>query len=329
MKYILHADALNGDDPILALLDRLVDRVADEVHRIDVPDADLLQETLWYQDARPLRRKILTTAIAAPPRQAVDERGPHLKFVKVEDAASTRLADKLAHAPLVVLVEDREADGLLLDVLVEELGWPALGALWTRGQEVTPPAVEIASAAVGLMPQRIQRAIADAERENRPARLFVLCDSDARWPGDEQQAVKAVEKACEDNVVPNRVWRKRSAENYIPDEVIEVVRDDRRNLSRQHRFDALLRRSPEQRDHFPVKDGLSEEERLAAIEAGLYDESEVADLILLEERLFAKRPRPLKRLYDERRASFTADGLRERDGAGEIEVLLRAIAGEL
>ncbi|MCP4004054.1 MAG: hypothetical protein GY725_07655 [bacterium] len=121
MRFVLHANALNGDGQILALLDRLVDRVADEVHRIDVPDADLLQESLWYEEARPLRRKILTTAIASPPRKAVDDRGPHLKVIEVEDAESTRLADKLAHTPLVVLVEDREADGLLLDVFVEAL----------------------------------------------------------------------------------------------------------------------------------------------------------------------------------------------------------------
>ncbi len=135
--------------------------------------------------------------------------------------------------------------------------------------------------------------------------------------------------ACKSYDVPYHVWRKRCAENYIPDEVIEVVRDDPRNLSKEERFNALLRRSPLQRDHFPVKGMLSEKERLEAIAAGFYDKSELEDLILLEERLFAKRPRPLKRLCEERRGSFTAAGLRERDGAGEIDDLLRAIAEEL
>ncbi len=330
MRFVLHANALNGDDQVLALLDRLVDRIADEVHCIDVPDADLLQESLWYEEARSLRRKILTTAIAGPPRKAIGERGPHLRVVEVKDVESVRIADKLAHASLVVLVEDREADGLLLDVLVEELGWSALTALWKRGQESTPRALKIVSAAgVDHMPQRIKRAASDAARENRPLRLFALCDSDSRWPGDEQKAVKAVEQTCENHGVQYHVWRKRCAENYIPDEVFEVVRDDLRNLIRVQRFNALLRRTPAQRDHFPVKDRLSEKERLAAIETGLYDESDVEDLILLEERLFAKRPRPLKLLYDERRNSFTADGLSERDGAGEINGLLEAIAGEL
>ena len=43
MKFVIHADALNGDDDILALIDRLVDRIADEVHRIDVSAADRLR----------------------------------------------------------------------------------------------------------------------------------------------------------------------------------------------------------------------------------------------------------------------------------------------
>ncbi|MCP4004055.1 MAG: hypothetical protein GY725_07660 [bacterium] len=143
-----------------------------------------------------------------------------------------------------------------------------------------------------------------------------------------QKSAEAVKQICKDHRVPCKVLRKRCAENYIPDKVFEVVRDDPSNTSRAERFNALLRRSPVQRNHFPVKTKLSNKERLGAIEAGLYDESDVADLILLEERLFAKRPRPLKRLHDERRGFFTADGLRERDGVGEIDNLLRAIAGE-
>ena len=43
MRFIVHADALNGDDEVLSLIDRLVDRIAYEVHRVEVPDADLLQ----------------------------------------------------------------------------------------------------------------------------------------------------------------------------------------------------------------------------------------------------------------------------------------------
>jgi hypothetical protein len=45
----------------------------------------------------------------------------------VEEA---RTAVKLAHAPLQILVEDRESDGVLLEILVEELGSAELQKLW-------------------------------------------------------------------------------------------------------------------------------------------------------------------------------------------------------
>ncbi len=330
MRFVIHATALNGDDRILALIDRLVDRIADEVHRIDVPDADLLQDSDWYRQARRTYRKVLISALGNPPRRAVDEHGPHRASIEVTDADSAQLAYKLAQTPLVVLVEDRESDGVLLEILVEELGWPALRALWLRGQEVTPRAVKIDTAG-GAIPVRVDRAASDAAQENRPLRLFVLCDSDARWPGDDQnvRTLKAVREVCDKHQVPYKIWEKRCAENYIPDEVFEAVRDDLRNVSHVERFNALLRRSRLQRDHFPIKAGLSEKERGAAIETGLYDKTEEADLMLLEKRLLAKRPRPLKRLYDKHREYFTADGLRRRDGKGELDSLLLAIARKL
>ena len=86
---------------------------------------------------------------------------------------------------------------------------------------------------------------------------------------------------------------------------------------------------PVQRDHFPIKDGLSAAERSEAVTAGLYDSSEEADLELLEQRLFAKRPRPFMRLQEERRAQFSAAGFRARDGKGEIDDLLNAMGREL
>jgi len=63
--------------------------------------------------------------------------------------------------------------------------------------------------------------------------------------------------------------------------------------------------------------------------AGLYDQADEEDLLLLRERLFAKRPRPLRRLYEERRAAFTDKGLRERDGQGELDTILEDLVKEL
>lgn len=333
MRFVLHPEALDGEDALLALIDRLVDRVADEVHRVEVPATDLLQGSRWYGTARSTRRKVLTSATASPPRQQhADRRGPHVRRVHLRTLDDATRADKLAHTALIVLVEDREADGVLLDILVEELGWPQLAALWKCSKEVTPRAIEPDTAGgIGSMPQRIERLIEDAAQEGRPVRLFVLCDGDARWPGDTGNTddVQRVRAACVKHGIPHHVLRKRSIENYIPDQVFEAYRDDPQHNNHIPRFNALLRRSSDQRDHFPIKDGLTPRERADAIDAGLYDASELGDLVLLEQRLFKKRPRPMLLLSARHRAAFTAAGLRARDGSGELDTLLADIAKEL
>jgi hypothetical protein len=335
LRFILHATALEGDDELLRLIDRLVDRAADEVHRVEVPDADLLQDSGWYTSARQTRRKIITAAVAVPPRQHVDPYAPHSKQFEVRHLDDARIADKLAHTPLTILVEDREADGVLLDIFVEELGSPELRFLWKRGQEVTPRAFEFEnSGGINAMPQRIERAVNDANGEGRPIRIFVICDSDQRWPGDNglgrsQTSIDSLRQNCAALSIPLHVLQKRNAENYIPDDVVEAMRDDQRNIRQVDRFNALLRRSPSQRDHFPVKDGLSDVERMGALAAGLYTPVEEPDLDLLKDRLFPKKPRPLLRLKDERRANFTGPGLRIRDGKNEIDILLNTISREL
>lgn len=334
MKFVLYATALNGNDEVHDLIDRLVDRVADEVHRIEVPEADLLLESGWYQSARKTRCKVLTAAVAVPPRKHTDPHAPHSKRIEIRNIEEARVADKLAHAPLTILVEDRESDGILLDILVEEVALPELSNLWKRGKTVTPRVIEIQTAGgIGAMPQRVERAVTDANGAGHPIRLFVLCDSDRRWPGDNEHPTHPgrikLRQKCADLSIPLHILQKRNAENYIPDSVFEVVRDDPRNTSNVGRFNALLRRSPTQRDHFPVKDGMPDAERVAATAAGLYHGAEVPDLLLLKERLFPKKPRPLVRLNNERRDEFTAHGLNLRDGSGEIVTLLDAIAREL
>lgn len=328
MRFVLTGTVLNGDEDTLSLIDRLVDRAADEVHRIEVRDADLLHDSRWYINARQTRRNVLTKAVAVPPR-ARDAVGPHAKSREIRHFEDARAAVALAHAPLTILVEDREADGVLLEILVEELGSSELRVLWKRAQSVTPRGIEIDTAGgIGSMPQRVRRAVEDARREGRPVRLFVLCDSDARWPGDDDHPAH-LRETCGELSIPLHVLQKRSAENYIPDAVIEAVRDDPRNTDRAHRFDALLRRTPKQRDHFPLKDGLRDDERAIALMNGLYKEDEEPDLVFLKERLFSRRPRPLKLLNDERRAQFTGPGLRARDGNGELDTIVIAIANEM
>jgi hypothetical protein len=332
VRFIVHEAALNGDDVVLVLIDRLVDRLADEVHLLEIPGADLLQGSGWYGAARPTRKKVLLNALAKPPRVANDHRGPHVRTYEVFDHSSAKLADRLAHTPLKIIVEDRESDGVFLDIVVEELGWQSLRELWVKSKAVTPRAVEsVTASGKDAMPQRITREAADAKKADIPLRLFVLLDCDARWPGDDRAAknLTAVNEICAQHKVSFHVLKKRCIENYIPDAVFEAVREDPRNANHVGRFNALMQRSRAQRDHFPVKDGLTESERSEAIQAGLYGPAELEDLKHLERPLLPKKPRPFLLLEEERRTFFTAEGLRERDGEGELDELLLAIAAEL
>jgi len=146
MRFLLRPEALDGDDEILGLIDRLIDRLADEIHRIEVVDVDSLKSSNWFQSARSIRQKVLITAVATPPRRHTNLAGLHTKRIEISNADQARTADKLAHTPLTILVEDREADGILLDILVEELGSSELRTLWARGQTVAPPAMVIDTA---------------------------------------------------------------------------------------------------------------------------------------------------------------------------------------
>jgi hypothetical protein len=331
MRFVIHSSVLMEDEAAFRKIDRIVDRVAEEIHRIDIEDPDQLEASAWYRDARPIHRQVLKAAAAVPPRVKTHS-GLHSKRMNIKSAQDAIVADKIAHTPLTVLVEDREADGVLLDLLVKKLGSEELRSIWSA--TTAPGAVEIqTSGGIGAIPDRIRRALADAQGQDRPVRLFVMCDSDQRWPGDQgadsARVIEGIRELCRDNQVPLQVLKKRTAENYIPDEVFVAIRDDPANRANIDRFNALLRRSVAQRNHFPIKDGLPEAERDQAITAGLYNASDLADLSLLESRLLPRRPRPLSRLHDEREAHFTADGLRARDGIGELDELLNAISQEL
>jgi len=330
MRFVLHDAVLNGEDPVLVLIDQLVDRVAEEIHRLEVHDVEAIEASKWYQSARPTRKKLLKTAVAGPPRHSTGPGGPHRRVMSIRDANDAGEAVKMALSALVILVEDREADGVLLDILVDRCGSDNLRSLWSRCMEATPRGVEIdTSGGVTQIPDRIHRAQSDTRLENRPPRLFILCDSDKRWPDDVvQQSHKTIEKIrriCSEQGIPLHVLAKRCAENYIPDSVIEAIRDDPRNRKHAERFDAFLRLTRDQRDHFPIKDGLSEAER----KNPFYADRTPADLSILGAGLFPFRGRPLAVLQGERSPAFDREGLYDRDGQGEIDTLLLAIAAEL
>ena len=334
MNFVLCAPALNGDERTLTLIDRIVDRVEEEVHQIEVPDADLLQNSHWYVQARAMRKRLLTTSAAKPPRRTDAQKGIHTKNVLIGSPCDAVVAAKLALSPLIILVEDREADGVLLEIAIENLASMELSRLFSRGAKAVPRAWDIQTAGgIGSIPQRIERILIEAAENSVPVRLVVICDSDARWPGDSSHgsvlALRNVVSACAAAGIPLHVLKKRAAENYVPDEVFAGAANGPEGTATATKVNALFRRTRAQRDHFPLKDGMCEREREEVISRAFYSESERPDLAVLESRIFPKRPRMMLQLRETLNEHFAAAGLAARDGNGELTLLIETIAAEL
>jgi acyl-CoA reductase-like NAD-dependent aldehyde dehydrogenase len=71
MTFSVTAAAINSE-PGLNKLDELLKRIEEDVHQMEILDADLLEETSWYQTSRPERRlllmKIATAMLYRSPR---------------------------------------------------------------------------------------------------------------------------------------------------------------------------------------------------------------------------------------------------------------------
>ena len=332
MKFVIHNTALNEDEASQALLDRVVDRIADEIHVAALADPDMFEQSLWCQSARQTRRRVLVSAASRPPRSGSGQL--HRKEFEVKDAMDIQRACRIAYTPLTVLVEDREADGVLLDILIMKVASPDLQAFWAIAKSVTPRGLDIdTSGGVDAMPQRIRRALDDSKVQGGIPRIFALCDSDARWPEDDKNpshtSIEKILEICDAENIQAHVLRKRNAENYIPDSVFLAAKELPENRANAQIFDAFFRRSPIQRNHFPVKDGMSEVEREMVLRQGLYSQHEVEDLQRLKVRVMPKRPRLLLRVFDEYLDAITKESLEARDGCGEIRELIEKLQMEL
>lgn len=321
------------DDPSAqAHIDALVDRLG--VHDVTVTDFDALPGSRWGQ-RNPKRVSDLQDSVAGPPHHG-PAAGPvlHRTVLRVVDAASAEAARKLACNPLVVLLEDEEADGWFLGQVIAHMGG-GLAKLWAWCVAATPAAIDVRSASLDLMPVRIRKLKARADDQGRPPRLVVIHDSDRRWPTDKssQKSWDAVAEAYADQpqVLPTaggtqepQCLKKRAIENYIPDGVFESIKAATLIQKWRDAVDALLALAPTQRDHFPMKKALKQEER----DHSLYDGANLAPL--LNNDLFPKRPRPMVFLQESGHAgAITARGLRLRDGQGEWDDLLQHIADAL
>ena len=327
MRFRVGLPGLDGADSTLHALDGVLRRVELGVHLLELPDADLLEAHPWYQAGTGARQKMLMEAARettyAP---AQGGGGPHARVHEVADPVSAARAERLANTPLTVVVENDASDRALLNATVRALGPAPLVRLWDL--EVDPPAVDVSGpGGNGEVMKKVQRLCEEARRRDRPARIFVLVDSDGEVPGERKTSPATVLDGCGSVGVPVHVLRKRTAESYIPDGVW-------RSLAAAHRATlegpvaALLCLGPAQRDHVNLDKGAPwnpTNAAAAALFAGVSAEDERQLTANLKGR--GETMRILALVQPEHAPD--ADDLRARDGAGELDMLLAMIAAEL
>jgi hypothetical protein len=164
-------------------------------------------------------------------------------------------AAKLAYKALLVLVEDKESDGLLVKVAVTAHGHAETKRLWEH-KPTTGVAVDIVhGGGTGGLQKELERLVREAREEALPARLVVMTDSDARWPGDLSAKARSIEQRCTSKGVSLVVLSCRNAESYIPDAVLLRWAAEPSRAAAQRQVEALTRLTAEQRDHYRMKGG--------------------------------------------------------------------------
>jgi hypothetical protein len=254
MLFAILPAAMDGAETVLDALDALVARAADDVHELAILQADDLENSRWYVSSRPDRRKLLEEIAQATLYRAPRTQGPHLRRIEVGDEASAAQARNMAYAPLLVLTENAISDGALVEAALRTFGAPkAIELCFGAPSRLEPPSFQIDSrGGQGELKKLIVARLAEAASRERPPRLVVVTDSDGEWPGEVKAHAQEIRDMCTDQGVPCPPLNKRTAENYIPDAVWRAWVAVRERTNARPAIEALLRLSPEQRDHIHI-----------------------------------------------------------------------------
>ena len=233
-------------------LDRILDHFLSERHRWEIGDVDAIKLSPWLSAGDRVSRrnteileKCFVAAAHAPHRLM------HTLQVTIDltSNAPNRLApaDAIAYLamPAIVIVENEESDGTFLNAIITAYGRTELRfAFQSRWIELDH------AGGYGEIEKRIQRYL---ERTQGPKRVLVIADSDRLSPGHESQTFKKIDSACTILGVPYIVLAKRTIENYLP--VGALQRSPKTGC-----YQAFLKLTPQQRDHYGMKKGFARHE---------------------------------------------------------------------
>lgn len=249
------------DDPsALEDLDALIRRCEDAGHDVVLCDADLVVNSEWFSKARLRGQERLKALLQASAHYARRD-----DAIEVSSAEEATAALRLAFKPLVIVVENRLRDGKFIEAAVRLYATSRLRDLVSVPP--TPPAVEfLGSGGTGDMPKTVRSLADQANTERVPLRVLVIRDSDlAAKPRDDagtdpvEPTVASKEIAALRAVVDMTpgarlvVWKKRAAENYLPDSYWIQHRD---SLHPKHNIvaviDTLISKTSDERDYIDM-----------------------------------------------------------------------------
>lgn len=303
-------------------LDEILGAIEDGWHEWDIDDPDLLESSPWYAGARPHIHALFEKAAVAcayPRAGLLHQRLWIVALQTAQDRLSPQSAVHLFLRPLCICLENQFSDGIFLDALLSVLAPPELKAFFD--QCAHKPFTLGHGGGSGDLKKVIAQHLSEADTYGIPLRAVVFTDSDARFPGENgkrQQAPLTIASLCREHAIGCLILSKRAIENYIPDEIFQGWSGERENQEARPRVDAICRLSTEQRDHFPLKNKLPQQFDTNE-EMALYSTLDKTDATLLQERGFGDN---LIKLLDTHRKYLTAEGLRARDGKGELDKLV-------
>lgn len=317
MRIVL--DAAVSDQSSWRWLDRIMSRIEDGAHEWSIEDPDMLETSNWL-NARQHFREIFRGAVKAGsyPRHGIHSRcvivNPQPRGGELAPEPAWHYVDQ----PLKILVENRFTDGQLLNTIFAFL---APGPLEQLLQAKVYKLIEVDSPGGNGELKKLVADYAEAAYEKGiPVRVVVFTDSDGRFPGDIHRGAQAVSDVCDEHLIPCCILSKRAIENYIPDEVLSAWAP--KFLRAQ--VAALLRLTPQQRDHFPIKSG-KDFSKLTTAEQSLYATVSSGDQKALAQGLGDHIVATLKTHKD----LLSKEVLERRDHTGDLSRLIQMLANEI
>ena len=324
---------MNGSEIVLNILDALLTRAEDDIHELEIDDADLLDNSAWYDSCRITRRMMLEKIAGSMLHHSPRTRGPHLRRIYVTDEKTASYARNIAHTPLSVLVENSESDGALVKSALRVFATPAAWDLcFGSGAKQRPPAFSIESrGGHGELEKLLAKRLEEAAGLGLEPRLIVIADSDGEWPGDIKKHVTKIRGLCLEASVPCPPLNKRTAENYIPDAVWMAWAAERQYTNARPVVEALLRLSYRQRDHMkfdaPAKDPWDSSKTDVKL---LFTDVSPADQELLRTaNLKGSGPNGIATILATHGSALTRAEFQIRDHAGDLETMVQCIEDEL